>query len=204
MKKNEMKKGIRREALRKRDAIAKNLKSEKDIAILQRIIMLPQFSAAKTILFYASFRSEVDTMDLIKLSLHLGKTAVLPRVCREENILRLYEVKNLDELARGYMWILEPSVDEARLRKLSDIDLIIIPGAAFDIYGNRLGYGAAYYDKLLATMGKRIPIVAPAYEEQITEEIPAEPHDIRVDMIVTDKRIIECSHPSFDTKIHKC
>ncbi|MEK7196768.1 MAG: 5-formyltetrahydrofolate cyclo-ligase, partial [Nitrospirota bacterium] len=88
---------------------------------------------------------------------------------------------------------LEPSVDEARLRKMSDIDLVIIPGAAFDTQGNRLGYGAAYYDKLLATMERKIPIVAPAYEEQIVEKIPAEPHDIKVDKIITDKRVIECT-----------
>lgn len=192
MKNSGIKKTIRRKILQKRDSLAKNLKSEKDISILQRIIMLPEFSSAKTILFYASFRSEADTMDMIKLSLHLGKLAVLPKVCKKEHILKLYEIKNMDELARGYMWILEPSVDEARLRKLSDIDLVIIPGAAYDTQGNRLGYGAAYYDKLLATLERKIPIVAPAYEEQIVEKIPAEPHDIKVDMIVTDKRVIRC------------
>ncbi len=184
------KKEIRREILQRRDSISKNIKAEKDIAILQRIIMLPEFLNAKTILFYASFRSEVDTIDLIKLSLHLDKRAVLPKVCKKENILRLYEIESLDELARGYMWILEPSVDETRLRNISDIDLIIIPGAAFDSHGNRLGYGAAYYDKLLATTEKKIPIVAPAYEEQIVEEIPAEPHDIKVNKIVTERRVI--------------
>ena len=195
MKNNEIKRTIRRETLQKRDSIAKNLKTEKDISILQRIIMLPEFSDAKTILFYASFRSEADTMDMIKLSLHLGKLAVLPRVCKKEHILKLYEIKNMDELARGYMWILEPSVDEARLRKLSDIDLVIIPGAAYDTHGNRLGYGAGYYDKLLAKSQILIPkpfLIAPAYEEQIVEKIPAEPHDIKVDMIVTDKRVIRC------------
>lgn len=193
MKNSGIKKTIRREILQRRDALAKNLKAEKDISILQRIIMLPEFSSAKTILFYASFRSEADTMDMIKLSLHLGKLAVLPRVCKKEHILKLYEIKNMDELARGYMWILEPSVDEARLRKLPDIDLVIIPGAAYDTQGNRLGYGAAYYDKLLAGMERKIPIIAPAYEEQIVEKIPAEPHDIKIDMIVTDKRVIRCA-----------
>ena len=83
MKNSEIKKTIRREILQRRDSIAKNLKAEKDISILQHIIMLPEFSAAKKILFYASFRSEADTMDMIKLSLHLGKLAVLPRVCRK-------------------------------------------------------------------------------------------------------------------------
>lgn len=187
-----IKKTIRQEVLRRRDAISKNVKKEKDIVIMQRIIQLPEFINAKTIFFYTSFRSEVDTMDMIKVSLNTGKLIVLPRVDKENNRLKLYEIKNMNELARGYMWILEPFVSEDRLRDLDDIDLIIIPGAAFDIYGNRLGYGAGFYDMLLSKMEKKIPIVAPAYEEQIVEKIPAEPHDIKVDKIVTDKKVIDC------------
>ena len=187
-----IKKTIRQEVLRRRDAISKNVKKEKDIVIMQRISQLPEFINAKTIFFYTSFRSEVDTMDMIKVSLNTGKLIVLPKVDKENNRLKLYEIKNMNELARGYMWILEPFVSEDRLRDLDDIDLIIIPGAAFDIYGNRLGYGAGFYDMLLSKMEKKIPIVAPAYEEQIVEKIPAEPHDIKVDKIVTDKKVIDC------------
>lgn len=187
-----IKKTIRQEVLQRRDAISKNVKKEKDIVIMQRISQLPEFINAKTIFFYTSFRSEVDTMDMIKVSLNTGKLIVLPKVDKENNRLKLYEIKNMNELARGYMWILEPFVSEDRLRDLDDIDLIIIPGAAFDIYGNRLGYGAGFYDMLLSKMEKKIPIVAPAYEEQIVEKIPAEPHDIKVDKIVTDKKVIDC------------
>lgn len=187
-----IKKTIRQEVLQRRDAISKNVKKEKDIVIMQRISQLPEFINAKTIFFYTSFRSEVDTIDMIKVSLTTGKLIVLPKVDKENNRLKLYEIKNMNELARGYMWILEPFVSEDRLRDLDDIDLIIIPGAAFDIYGNRLGYGAGFYDMLLSKMEKKIPIVAPAYEEQIVEKIPAEPHDIKVDKIVTDKKVIDC------------
>lgn len=187
-----IKKTIRQEVLQRRDAISKNVKKEKDIVIMQRISQLPEFINAKTIFFYTSFRSEVDTIDMIKVSLNTGKLIVLPKVDKENNRLKLYEIKNMNELARGYMWILEPFVSEDRLRDLDDIDLIIIPGAAFDIYGNRLGYGAGFYDMLLSKMEKKIPIVAPAYEEQIVEKIPAEPHDIKVDKIVTDKKVIDC------------
>ena len=74
------KKTIRQEILHKRDAIPENIKEEKDTAIRQRIIRLPEFTNAKTILFYASFKSEVDTMELIKISLSQGKHAVLPKV----------------------------------------------------------------------------------------------------------------------------
>jgi 5-formyltetrahydrofolate cyclo-ligase len=67
-----------------------------------------------------------------------------------------------------------------------------MPGAAFDLSGNRLGYGGSYYDKLLSGLRKKIPLIAIAYDEQIRDFIPTEPHDIRVHMIVTDKRTIKC------------
>ena len=186
------KKAIRQEILLKRDAISENIKKEKDTAIRQRMIRLPEFTDAKTILFYASFRSEVDTMEMIKITLSQGKRTVLPKVDKENKKLKLYEIKDMNELAKGYMGILEPSVSEERLTGLDNIGLVIIPGAAFDVSGNRLGYGAGFYDRLLAGIKNKIPVIAPAYEEQLIENIPSEPHDIKVDKIVTNKRVIEC------------
>ena len=192
MRKNSDKKTIRQEIILRRDSISGNIKKGKDAAIRQRIIRLPEFTDAKTILFYASFRSEVDTREMIKISLTHGKQAVLPKVDKENKKLKLYEIKDMSELMQGYMGISEPSVSEGKLTRFDDIDLIIIPGAAFDVSGNRLGYGAGFYDRLLAGMKNKIPVIAPAYEEQIIENIPSEPHDVRVDKIVTDMRVIEC------------
>jgi len=192
MRKSSDKKTLRQETLLKRDAIPENIKEEKDAAIRQRIIRLPEFTDAKTIFFYASFKSEADTIEMIKISLSHGKQIILPRVDKENKKLLLYKIKDINELAQGYMGILEPSVSEGKLTGLDDIDLIIIPGAAFDVLGSRLGYGAGFYDRLLAGMKKKIPIIAPAYEEQIVDDIPSEPHDVKVDKIVTDMRVIEC------------
>jgi 5-formyltetrahydrofolate cyclo-ligase len=69
---------------------------------------------------------------------------------------------------------------------------VIIPGAGYDAAGNRVGYGGGYYDRLLSGLHKDIPVIAPAYEEQLTDWVPSEPHDIRVNMIVTDRRLIRC------------
>ncbi len=192
MRKNSDKKTLRQETILKRDAILENIKEEKDAAIRQRIIRLPEFTDAKTIFFYASFRSEVDTIEMIKVSLSHGKQIILPRVDKENKKLLLYKIKDINELAQGYMGILEPSVSEGKLTGLDDIDLIIIPGAAFDVSGSRLGYGAGFYDRLLAGMKKKIPIIAPAYEEQIVDDIPSEPHDVKVTKIITDRRVIDC------------
>jgi 5-formyltetrahydrofolate cyclo-ligase len=96
----------------------------------------------------------------------------------------------MGELKSGYMGIPEPSLPDERLVNLNEIDIVIIPGAAFDYSGNRLGYGAGYYDILLSGRKRRMPVIALAYEEQIVDSIPAEDHDVKVDMIVTDKRVI--------------
>ncbi|MDP3048617.1 MAG: 5-formyltetrahydrofolate cyclo-ligase [Thermodesulfovibrionales bacterium] len=192
MRKSSDKKTLRQETLLKRDAIPENIKEEKDAAIRQRIIRLPEFTDAKTIFFYASFKSEADTIEMIKISLSHGKQVILPKVDKENKKIKLYEIKDITELTKGYMGILEPSVSEGKLTGLDNIDIIIIPGAAFDVSGSRLGYGAGFYDRLLAGIKKKIPIIAPAYEEQIVDDIPSEPHDVKVDKIVTDKRVIEC------------
>lgn len=185
-----MKNAVRKEVLRKRDRIPHELKGTKDSSIKQRLLTLPEFLSVRSVLFYASFRSEVETSGILRESLSIGKRVILPKVDKTRHILRLYEIKNLDELAPGLMGIPEPFQSEERETLLEDIDLVIIPGAGYDYAGNRLGYGGGYYDRLLAERKKKMPIIAIAYEEQLIDKIPAEKHDVKVDIIVTDQRVI--------------
>ena len=186
-----MKRAIRKEVLKKRDEISPDIKSVKNALIKERLFSLPEFINAKTVFFYASFRSEVETLSMIRESLKIGKKIVLPRVDKKRHRLMLYEIKDISELSPGYMEIPEPSLSGERLVSLDDIKLVIIPGAAFDYSGNRLGYGAGYYDILLSEGERKIPVIALAYEEQLVDSIPAETHDVKVDMIVTDKSVIK-------------
>lgn len=185
------KKLIRKETLIKRDSIDPEKKQEKDKLIMGRILSLPSFKKANTVLYFASFRSEVSTLQQIEEALKMGKRIMLPKVDKIDKRLRLYEIHSIGEIKSGFMGIPEPDVSPERERDINDADLVIMPGVAFDPKGNRLGYGAGYYDKLLAGLKKKIPLIAIAYEEQIVDSLPAESHDIRVDMIVTDERIIE-------------
>ncbi|MEW6713743.1 MAG: 5-formyltetrahydrofolate cyclo-ligase [Nitrospirota bacterium] len=194
-----MKKSLRESLLAKRDNITGEDKKAKDSVIRKRLFSLEYFKDAKTILFYASFRSEVDTLKAIQNTLKLKKRVALPVVDTEHKQLKLYEVHDISELSTGYMGIPEPVPSRTRSMGLNEIDIEIIPGIGFDLKGNRLGYGAGYYDKLLSHKSKRlsktkgrITTIALAFEEQIAEKIPSEPHDIRVDLIVTDKRVINC------------
>ena len=90
------------------------------------------------------------------------------------------------------MDIPEPAITRGRKVNLKDIDVVMVPGAGFDVRGNRLGYGFGYYDKLLSKSKRHITTIALAFEEQIVPEVPNEKHDIKVDKIVTDRRVINC------------
>lgn len=180
---------IRIEALKRRDSIPGPVRKVKDASIRQRLLGLEAFKGAKSVLLYASFRSEVDTLAIIEEALASGKRVMLPRVRGE--VLEIYEIEGLGEMAPGFMGIPEPPADDARLRGLGDVDVVVVPGAAFDPEGWRLGYGKGYYDRLLSE-APRTHRVALAYEEQIVEALPHEEHDMGMHEIVTDKRVIDC------------
>lgn len=183
---------IRREVLRRRNSITKEEKKTKDEFIRNTVIGLPEFVNARTVLLYASYKSEVDTFELMKYCFSNAKIVTLPKVDPLSSELEIYEIKDLSELASGYQNIPEPNVPEnRRVMQVSDIDLIIVPGVAFDDQCNRLGYGKGFYDKMLSE--KSSPAIALSYEEQIVNSVPAQPHDIKMDIIVTDKRIITCN-----------
>ncbi|MCL5023265.1 MAG: 5-formyltetrahydrofolate cyclo-ligase [Nitrospirae bacterium] len=183
---------IRKILLKKRDSLDPAVKKEKDERVKERLLSVPDFRRAKVIFFFASFRSEVSTFTLIEEALRLGKSVLLPSVDRAKKELRLYEIRTLSEVSSGYMGIPEPDVSEERERDINDAEVVIMPGAAFDAEGNRLGYGGGYYDRLLARLRRKIPLIALAYEEQIAEALPSDAHDIKVSAIVTDRRIISC------------
>jgi 5-formyltetrahydrofolate cyclo-ligase len=185
----ELKKTIRSEALKRRDSIPGPVRKVKDASIRRRLLGLEVFKGARSVLLYASFRSEVDTLALIGEALASGKRVMLPRVAGE--VLELYEVERPEEISPGFMGIPEPAADDRRRRGLGDVDMVVVPGAAFDPRGWRLGYGKGYYDRLLSA-SPGTPRVALAYEEQIVEDLPHEEHDMGMHEIVTDKRVIDC------------
>ena len=161
-------------------------RSAKSGEIEKRLFSLPEFQSARVIMFFASFRSEVETGPMIRRALYNGKRVILPKVAGRE--LALYEIGDFDkDVVPGAWGIPEPR--ETVPAKLEDIDLIVVPGAAFDEQGNRLGYGAGFYDKLLQGLDKST--VALAFELQIVPRVPADPHDVPVKKIVTEKRVIE-------------
>lgn len=123
---------------------------------------------------------------MIRHALTFGKRVILPKVKGTE--LALYEIADWDQDVSPGAWGI-PEPHENRPVELGEIDLILMPGAAFDGHGNRVGYGAGFYDKLLSSFTKTT--VALAFEAQMVPLVPAEPHDVPVMKIVTESRVIE-------------
>jgi 5-formyltetrahydrofolate cyclo-ligase len=160
-------------------------RAAKSREVEERLFSLREFKEASTVMFFASFRSEVETGPMIRRALAFGKRIILPKVQGAE--LALFEIRDLDKDVSPGAWGI-PEPHGTRPVRLDEIDLILVPGAAFDCRGNRLGYGAGFYDKLLATFRKMT--VALAFEAQVVPQVPADLHDILIRKIITERRVI--------------
>ena len=180
-----MKEEIRKKILEKRNNLSTYEIFEKSNKIISKLISLEEFKEAKKILCYVSFGSEVYTHGFIKAYSSIKNIAV-PVVNKEKNELILSCIRDWKELSTGAYGILEPK----KIKKANpkEIEIAIIPGIAFDKRGYRIGYGEGYFDRLLSKMNAiRIAI---AYELQIVNKIPDEKHDMKMDKIITEKRIL--------------
>lgn len=180
---------IRKRVVQLRDALGEKDRTRGDAVITERIAALPSYAAARSILFYASFRSEVSTEALLLRAIAEGREIVLPLVNRSSSTLSLRRIRSLSDVQPGFMGIPEPPLSAPEVL-LEAIDIVVVPGVAYDAACFRVGYGGGYYDRLLAGCGRRPVLLAPAYEVQIVDAIPAEAHDVRMDMIVTEHRTI--------------
>jgi len=185
-----LKSKIRNTILKIRNSIETSQRAYKSYKILNKLFRLPEFKNSHTIFFYASYGSEVDTFPAIEKALSLKKRVVLSKVDLKNKLLRLYQIDKIQQLLPGYKNIPEPPKNSEKEVNISEINLIIVPGVAFDTNGNRLGYGGGYYDSILSRTSVNTKTIGLAFEEQITTNLPIEKHDVPVNIIITDKRII--------------
>lgn len=188
------KKSVRAEILARRDALPLEQRRQGSSAIARTLLSHAGVRAARAVLAYASIDSEVQTDQLLAGLMSGTRRIILPRVNRALRRLDLYYVTDIEQdLLPGTWGIREP--DPARCEPVTDtraIDVVIVPGVAFTVQGHRLGYGGGFYDKLLgAWQGSRC-FVAPAFEEQIVPSLLLDPHDIRMDAVVTPGGTFTC------------
>ncbi len=184
----------RKRAIRRRAEANRRAQPDKDEAsrvICERFAALPEYGEAETVMCYVHMRAEVRTQPFLPAAIEHGKRIVVPYCLKDE--LGLFLLESMDELAVGTYRILEPKtglrwlpakqIDAARL------DLIMVPGVAFDRQGARLGHGRGYYDKLLSRVRPEAALVGVAFECQIFPEIPTLPHDVSMDTVITERGI---------------
>lgn len=182
------KRRLRLEMARIRDELSG--RTALDDALFQRLSALELYRSARQLLLYMSFRSEAATDALLKRALCDGKAVYAPRCLPNTNEMRFYRILSADDLTLGSYGIPEPSRTAVPLGAPAPDALCVVPGLAFTPHGEHLGYGRGYYDAFLTE--KTLCTVGLCYDEQVLNDIPAAPHDRRMDYVLTPTRFFDC------------
>ncbi|MDP8266893.1 MAG: 5-formyltetrahydrofolate cyclo-ligase [Candidatus Aceula meridiana] len=163
-----------------------DIRLKKSELIQAALFKTPEFRAAKIIMFYSAFDGEVETLEMIKQAQNLGKKIALPITVKEKKEIIPSLITNLEtSLIDGPYGIKQPKEDPAQKGDLCAIDLVIVPGVAFDKKGNRLGRGEGYYDRFLKTLPQNTPKIGLAFDFQVVDCLPCvENHDVSVSFII--------------------
>lgn len=179
------KKAIRKEALAKRNALQSDEIIAAGISVLKDILPLEQYQKAETLMLYMDFRNEVPTGPLIAHAISVGKKLVLPLTDENFNIVPyevLPEAGSIEKsLKISSFGIFEPNPEICREADPKSIDMVIVPGVAFDWKGNRLGYGRGCYDRFLPLLRQEAFKLGLAHQVQLVQSLPADPSDIPMD-----------------------
>jgi len=160
--------------------------------ICHKVMSLPEYVDALTVMCYVDIRDEVRTRPLLSAACDAGKRVVIP-YCVAGERLELFRMESFDELAVRTFGILEPADawrdrEDRRVDPI-DLDLIVVPGVAFDRRGGRVGHGKGYYDRLLEQARPDTTLVALAFDCQLVEQVPMQPHDAHMHMVVTETAV---------------
>lgn len=179
------KRALRKEFLSARKKLTYKDALKKSAQICRKVLKLDELQGGKTMAAYLSFNNEVDTKEIIDSLTCEGKRVVVPQFRQGDWRFALFS--SWDNLEEGTFGILQPK--SASVVDSSAVDVVLIPGIAFDEMGIRLGYGKGVFDKLLAN--SRAYKIGLAYDFQIVDKLPREKHDLIMDLVVTEKRVIE-------------
>ncbi len=182
------KRALRESMLAARGALFPEAVTEMSVAIQERLLGLDEFRRARLVHAYVGAKAnEVRTDRILAETLRTGRRLAVPRV--EGDRLAHHEIRSTAELVPSRFGLLEPD-RSAPVVDPREIDLVVVPGLAFDRAGNRLGFGKGYYDGFLRDV--RAPKAALLYSLQLLDEVPADENDVPVDLLVTEKGVEQC------------
>ena len=185
---------IRKDILEKRKSQDPQKRVAQSRSIMRALLSRKEFQAADKILIYLSQDEEVGTDSLLGRALELGKRVCVPVVDRENDELRVSELPGPEiDFRLGAFGVREPADEDLNFVPSDQIDLVVVPGLAFDRQGGRIGYGKGYYDGLLSRLNSQVPRIALAFEFQVLDTVPQDENDIQVDAIITEKNTMSCS-----------
>ncbi|GAA0818205.1 5-formyltetrahydrofolate cyclo-ligase [Clostridium tertium] len=186
----EEKKVLRNKILEIRDSLNNNEKELMDNKIFNELINTDLYKRAINIFIYISFSNEINTRNIIEKAFKDKKNVFIPKVYKNDKLMKAIKLNSIDELKKNSMGILEP-IDDSNYIEKENIDLIVVPGVVFDKECNRIGYGGGYYDRYLKDIKSKENKIALAYDLQIVDKIESEVHDIKVDYIITNTRALK-------------
>lgn len=182
---------LRSALIARRDALPESRRREIAKTLTRRLLELPDYAAARSVLATMSIGSEWSTREFLERALADGKSVVLPRIAGKPRHLHLHRVPDLaTDLVPGVWDIPEPDPERCPEVALADVDFALVPALAVDGKRYRLGYGAGYFDKLLAGRGTRPRCVTALPSQFVVEHLPHEPHDVAVDSVLTEEGLV--------------
>ena len=181
------KKALRRALVAKRDAIPAAERERLAAALIANVTALPPYRSARSVLATMSIGSEWNTRAFVARLRADGKRIVLPRITPPPRHLELHEVRDERDLVPGVWDIPEPDAARCPAVAFAEVDLALVPALAVDRSGYRLGYGAGYFDRLLAGRGETPFCVVALPSEFIVASLPHDEHDVAVDLVVSER-----------------
>jgi 5-formyltetrahydrofolate cyclo-ligase len=182
----DLKSRLREEAFARRDALDRDWRREASAAIAERVLRLPEFATVDPVGGYWPMRSEVDPRPILEALVAEGRTAALSQIIHPHLSWRQWRPG--DVLVHGGLGVKEPGPDAPEVFPRA----LLVPLAAFDRRGGRLGYGKGHFDRAIAELSNLHDVLAIglAFSGQEVEEVPQEPHDRRLDVVVTEQALL--------------
>jgi 5-formyltetrahydrofolate cyclo-ligase len=182
---------IRKRLLKQRSSLDKSTVKNLSHFIQKTVLSSNSFMNSRTIAVYDAIHNEVHTDKIIELALQSNKDVYFPHWNPDQSAIRFFRVDDVSELKETLWGTHEPEPDSSREASPTALDLIIVPGVVFDMNGHRLGYGYGGYDRILSGIAHRAWGLA--YDFQVLDSLPVEPHDVACARVITEKRLIEQS-----------
>ncbi len=200
---------LRRKMLNIRGNLTEENRNTWSRQIVRHLVEWPLYRESRMIAAYVPFRGEADIRPWIEQAVHDGKQVVIPRIHPHASEMDFYRFEGWDKLISGSYGIMEPDPQQGKPADVRQLDMVLVPGVAFDRLGGRLGYGGGYYDRFFARLARETQLVelssrhSPgfpirvgiAYFVQMVDHIPMEPLDVPVSYIATERGITKAGHP---------